>query len=180
MLPYCEADRRLPGASGIGIRLANGEDWLLARPVVRATRGPLTEPDVDDAIERLHEHMTLGEDLPLVAIWDAARRLLAPNYRLSSDEMAGLLEVSPGEEAEGLARAVLDALFGPEDRARGYNDWVRTSLLANGLGGHRFRADELADVLAVLVATGRTVRPEKFVDVCRAAEERSALEHLVG
>lgn len=179
MPPVQEIDRRLPGASGLPLRLADGSAWLLARPAFLAGGRPLTRPDVDDAIDRIHEHMTLGEEIPLVTIWDAAARLMRANYRLDPDELADLLELAPGDEAEAFATAVLDALFGPEDRARSYQDWVRASLLANGLGSCAIGGDELNDVLATLVATGRAVRPERFVDVCRAAEERSSLEQLV-
>jgi hypothetical protein len=174
-----EPQRRKPGARGGLVRLADGQPWLLAEPAFRPRRGSLTTPDLDEAIDRLHEQIVLGEDLCLADVQAAARTLLLANYDLSDVEVADLLEVEPGVEAEELARAVLEILFGPEGRARGYVDWVRASLLANGLAATEIPASALHDVLTLLMATHRTVPPARFVDACRAALDRDSLERLV-
>jgi hypothetical protein len=139
----------------------------------------LTVPAVDPEIDRFYELILLGEDLPLVDVVSVARTLLLANYDLEEHEVAELLEVEPGPEAEALAGVVLESLFGPDQKVRGYVDWVRASLLANGLAFTSIPSSALGDVLAILIATNRTVSPSQFVDACRAARERETLERLV-
>jgi hypothetical protein len=174
-----EHERRKPGARGSLIRLADGQPWLLAEPAFRPRPGGLTIPDVDAALDRFHEQIVLGDDVSLADVQAVARTLLLANYDLSDVEVADLLEVEPGTEAEELARAVLESLFGPESRVRGYGDWVRASLLANGLAASEIPASAINDVLTILMATNRTVPPSQFVDACRAALDRDSLERLV-
>ena len=57
--------------------------------------------------------------------------------------------------------------------------WVRASLLANGLVGVRIHARDLSNVLAVLVATKRSIPLSRFADACRVADERARLEVLI-
>jgi len=90
-----------------------------------------------------------------------------------------LLEVELSDEAETLAGIVLESLFGPDQKVRGYVDWVRASLLANGLAPASIPASAINDVLSILIATNRTVPPSRFVDACRAARDRDSLERLV-
>jgi hypothetical protein len=165
MRDLIEHRRRRPGARGRLVKLADGQPWLLA--------------EVDPQIDRFHEQIILGDDLSLIDVFAVARSLLLGNYELADDEVANLLEVEPGEEAEALARAVLESLFGPDQRVRSYVDWVRASLLANGLAPTAIPASALHDVLAILMATNRTVPPSQFIDACRAARDRDSLERLV-
>jgi len=174
-----EHDRRKPGARGSLVRLADGGRWLLAEPAFRPTPGGLTTPDVDAAIDRFYERIILGEEIDLADVLAVARALLRANYDLSDAEAADLVEVDAGPEAEALARAVLESLFGPDQRVRGYVDWVQASLLANGLSASEIPASAINDVLAILMATNRTVPPAQFVDACRAALDRDARESLV-
>ncbi len=170
---------RKPGARGCPVRLADGHLWLLAEPTVRPGPGSLTRPDVDLALDRFHEQVVLGDDVALADLFSVGRALLRENYDLSDSELASLLEVEPGPEAEALARTILESLFGPDGRTRGYVDWVRASLLANGLTASEIPASALHDVLSILMATNRTVPPARFVDACRAALDRDLREHLV-
>jgi hypothetical protein len=179
MSELSEALRRRPGARGRIVKLADGQPWLLAEPVFQSGSASLTTPDVDREIDRFHEQIVLGDDLSVVDVFSVARRLLLANYELHDDEVAELLEVEPGEEAEALAGAVLESLFGPDQRISGYADWVRATLLANGLGEVSIPASTLPDVLAILMATNRTVPPSHFIDACRAAREHDCLERLV-
>ena len=109
----------------------------------------------------------------------AARALLKENYDLTDEEITPLLSVAPGPESQALTNAVLDALFGPEESTRTYTDWVRASLLANGLDAAELSARDLPNVLAILVATNRTIPLSRFADASQAAGERRALEPLV-
>ena len=113
-----ESTRRRPDARGFPVRLADGQPWLLAEPAFHPGRAVLTTPDVDAAIDRFHEQIVLGEDLWLADVQAVARTLLLANYELSEGELADLLEVAPGPEAEALAGAVLGSLFGTDSRAR--------------------------------------------------------------
>ena len=174
-----EHARRKPGARGRPVRLADGQPWLLAEPIYRPRPEGLTTPDVDAAIEQFYERIVLGEEIALSDVLAAARSLIRANYELTDAEVAALVEVDAGPEAEALARAVLDSLFGPDQETRGYVDWVRASLLANGLSASEIPASALNDVLSILMATNRTVPPARFVDACRAALEREARELLV-
>ena len=179
MRDLSEHERRRPGARGRPVRLADGLPWLLAEPTFRPTSSGLTTPDVDVEMDRFYEQIVLGDDIPLADIMAVGRILLLANYHLTDDEVAELLEVGVGAEAEALAGAVLESLFGPDQRVRGYVDWVRTSLLANGLAISQIPASAINDVLTILMATNRTVSPSQFVDACRAARDRDSLERLV-
>jgi len=179
MRDLSEHRRRRPGAHGNPVRLADGQPWLLAEPTFRPRPKGLTTPDVDAAIDRFYERIVLGEDVALAEILGVARALLLANYDLTDDEVAQLVEIEPGPEAEALARAVLESLFGPDGRVRGYVDWLRASLLANGLATAEIPASAINDVLTILMATNRTVPPAQFVDACRAALDRETLERFV-
>jgi hypothetical protein len=179
MRELLEHQRRKPGARGRLVKLADGQLWLLAEPSFHPGPDGLTIPDVDREIDRFHEQIVLGDDLALVDLLGVARTLLLANYELVDDEVAELLEVEPGEEAETLAKVVLESLFGPDQRICGYIDWVRASLLSNGLAATSIPASALPDVLNILIATNRTIAPSRFIDACRAARERDSLERLV-
>lgn len=161
------------------MKLADGQPWILAEPSFRPSLSGLTTPNVDHEIDRFHEQVVLGNDVYLSDILSVARRLLICNYELTNDEVAILLEVAEGTEAESLAKAVLESVFGPDQRSRTYTDWVRASLLANGLTQSEIPAAAVNDVLSILIATNRTMSPSHFVDVCRAASDRDSLERLV-
>lgn len=179
MRELVEHERRKPDARGRIVRLADGQPWILAEPSFRPTMSGLTTPDVDREIDRFHEQIVLGDDVSLTDILSVARMLLLTNYDLTKYEVAALLEVAEGPEAEALAKVVLESLFGPDQRTRGYSDWVRASLLANGLTQSEIPASAMNDVLSILITTNRTIPPSQFVDVCRAASDRDSLERLV-
>jgi len=179
MRDLLEQKRRKPDARGRLIRLADGQLWMLAQPTFRLSSGSLSTPDFDEQIDRFHEQVMLGDDVALADILEVARTLLLTNYDLTNEEVADLLEVGDGSEAEDLARIVLESLFGPDQRVRTYSDWVRASLLANGLAHAEIPVSAINDVLTILISTNRTVPPSNFVDVCRAAKDRDSLERLV-
>ena len=167
------------GADGSAVRLADGMAWLLATPRYRAAGRTLTMPRVDRPLDQLFERTVFDEATPIETIWEAARALLLANYDLADDELADLLSVAPGDESRELALAGLDALYGPADGSKTYCDWVRASLLANGLGEVEIPTRDLPNVLAILVSTHRTIPVARFVEACRVAEEREDLESLV-
>ena len=174
-----EASRRKPGADGIPVRLADGASWIMAVPRYRADGGPLTDPDVDGEIDRLFERSALSGEVALVDVWSAARTLLLANYDLTDGEFDELASFTPGRGCLAFAATVVEALFGPPQAARTYSDWARASLLANGIVQATIRPGDLANVMAILVATKRTIPASQFIDASRAAEERASLENLI-
>ena len=174
-----ELHRRKSGVDGTIVTLADGQPWLLARPTYQACRGGLTQPHVDGPLDRMFESTVLSEGLSLCDVWEVARELLKRNYDLSDDEACDLLSVAPGAECKALASAILDALFGTQESEKTYTAWIRASLLANGLGRVDIRAGDLSNVLAILVATNRTIPLSQFADACRLMDERARLEALI-
>ena len=174
-----ETERRRPGANGVPVVLSDGQPWLLATPEFRPRPEGLTIPLVDRALDAIFESAVLSESLSLCDLWDVARRLLKANYDLSDDEMADLLGVAPGAEGQELAARILDAVFGVDGSGKTYTAWVRASLIANGLSRADISARDLPNVLAVLVATNRTVPLSRFADACRLMDERARLESLI-
>ncbi|WZO98176.1 hypothetical protein EP7_005232 [Isosphaeraceae bacterium EP7] len=174
-----EAGRRLPKARGTPVLLADGGEWMLARPRLMGDRGSLSEPDVDDALDRIFDGLVLGEPIDPRTIRVAARSLLRPNYDLSEAEAESLVAVPPGPPMRALAATLVESLFGARPGVASFTGWARASLQANGLGGVSIDAGDLSPLLAVLSATGRTIPLADFADVCRDAEERIHLESLV-
>ena len=173
-----EPERRRPGASGIPVTLADGQTWLFAHPRYQPRHEGLTRPRIDGPLDRIFDRAVLNEGLPLCDLWEVARELLRANYDLSGDELNSLLTVPRGDERQ-LASDVLDAVSGIDSGGKGYTAWVRASLLANGLGGVEIPARDLPNVLAVLVATNRTISLPNFADACRLLDERARLESLI-
>ena len=175
-----EYERRKPGAEGRWSSLADGQHWLLANPTYQACRDVLTEPKVDQPLDRLFESRRASRSRRRSATsGKSARSLLKANYDLSDHELAELLSVAPGAESQRLAAAVFEALFGPDQAGRTYGDWVRASLQANGLGSTEIPTRDLSNVLAILVATNRTVPLTRFAEACREVDERANLEALI-
>jgi hypothetical protein len=175
----CEEARRKMGATGTPITLADGQTWLLANPSYQPLRDGVTMPCIDSALDRIFESTILDEGLKLTDLWEVANELLSKNYRLTTIELGKLLSVSPGAESRSFASSILDALFASDQSERSYTAWVRASLLANGLSETKVPAQDLLNVLTILVATNRTMPLSKFVDACRLLEERSRLETLI-
>jgi hypothetical protein len=174
-----EPERRKPGATGHPVVLADGHEWLLAVPRYQPQADGLTTPRIDRPTDRIFECLASQSALSLTDIWEAAIPLLRANYELSNEEVSLLLSVAPGGEADRLTQAVLDIIFGHSSRRRGYSDWIRASLLANGIGDSMISADDLPDVMSILVATHRTVPLTRFADVCQEAQLRDTLDTLL-
>jgi hypothetical protein len=174
-----ELTRRKTEAAGLPVRLADGKPWLLAVPRYLANGESLTLPNVDESIDCLFEQSVLSGEVSIANIAEAARILLLANYNLDDEEFGELASLAPGEESRAFAATVLEALFGPPQAARSYSDWVRASLLANGVVSSAIRPGDLSNVLSILVATKRTIPAPQFIDASRDAEEQASLESLI-
>ena len=179
MSELTEHERRKPGAEGTVVTLTDGRPWLLANPTFRPGERGLTRPQVDRPLERIFESVVLGERLSPVDVLEVARGLLKANYDVSDEEAAQLLSFFQGEESRALAGRVLDALFGSDLAEKSYTSWVRASLFANGLNESEIPARDLVNVLAILIATDRTIPLSKFADACLRLDERARLETLI-
>jgi hypothetical protein len=105
--------------------------------------------------------------------------LLTANYDLTDDEAARLLSVDDGAGLRVLAGEVLGSLFCADRVEKSYTAWVRASLISNGLSREEVPACDLINVLAVLVATNRTIPLSKFAEACRLLDEQARLEALI-
>ena len=174
-----EYERRKAGAEGTPVTLADGQFWLLANPTYCPRSEGLTRPQVDQPLDRIFECTVFGERLSAEDLLKVARELLKANYEVSDEESARLVNVAPGLESRALAGHVLDAMFGADHPEKTYTSWVRASLVANGLSRAEVAARDLVNVLAILVATNRTIPLSKFADACRLLDERARLETLI-
>jgi hypothetical protein len=174
-----EHERRKPGARGSLITLTDGQQWLLANPTYHPGAEGLTQPPVDEPLDRIFESAVLNENLALSDLWEVAGKLLKANYELSSEEVSHLIGLFTEPEGRAFARDVVGALFGSDRGEKTFTRWVRTSLIANGLSQAEIHAEDLMDVLAILVATNRTIPLSRFADACRQADERARLETLI-
>jgi hypothetical protein len=174
-----ESTRRKPGAAGVPIRLSDGHEWLFAIPQFCLNRKSLTTPAIDLELDELFESSTLEGNVSLRSIFSACRLLLLENYLLTDLEIANLLSLASADEAKNLADATMGILFGVQARERSYSDWIRTSLLANGIGMVAITSDQVSDVMNLLVATKRTIPAQQFINACAVAAENSVLESLV-
>jgi hypothetical protein len=167
------------GANGRPIRLSDGKHWLLATPTYCARGGALTRPTVDQPLDRLFDRIALSDGFVIEDIWEIAKALLSDNYTLSTADATQLLTLSNPAELRVLIASVLAALFGSDDTEKTYTDWIRATLIANGLDSAEISTHDLPNVLAILVATHRTVPLSRFADTCSAANERTSLDTLV-
>ena len=174
-----EFERRRPNVNGHSVKLADGGSWLLASPVFLPRAEGLTRPMVDQPLDNLFERSIRGENLEITDLFSIAKSLLLANYELSNEEVETLLEVAPGLESRTFFEGLLSALFGVSRCGKSYTHWIRASLLANGIGIQEIPAGDLLDVIAILVATNRTVPLSKFADACHELDEQSRLEMLI-
>jgi hypothetical protein len=171
--------RRKPGANGTPVTLADGRLWMLANPTYQARPEGLTQPRVDQSLDRIFECSILNKKMPVSVILEIARQLLKANYDLSEAEISKLLSLVPGAETRDFADVVLSALFGTDRSEKTYTSWVRASLIANGLAHAEIPAQDLANVVAILAATNRTIPLAAFADACLVADTRTRLEGLI-
>ena len=174
-----ESERRRAGANGQAVVLSDGASWLLASPVFQPRSEGLTRPLVDQPLDNLFEKAIRGKDLEIADLYEIGKQLLVVNYILSSEEVENLLEFASGSESRRFFESLLSALFGVGERGKSYTQWIRASLLASGIGTQEIPASDILDVMAILMATNRTVPLSKFADACRELDELSRLERLI-
>jgi hypothetical protein len=165
--------RMKDGADGVAVVLSDGNTWLLADGgLANVLDGPRDSID-DDA--RLNGQVQVSEVRRVAFI------LLKANYELSDSEAAGLiLEV----DHQVLTDAVSTALFGPSGGHQTYTAWATSAMLANGLDPEKIPWRFRAHVLSHLVATGRAIPADQFIDSAiagpklRAARARVAAQQV--
>ncbi|MDX2038870.1 MAG: hypothetical protein SFX72_19650 [Isosphaeraceae bacterium] len=161
------------------MRLADGSEWILRHPSYRPTGSSLTDPDIDGPLDRLYDSIVIEQQASLIDVWEIARRLIEPNYDLEAPEIEQLLEVAEGPECQSFVESILGVLFGRRDRERSYTEWIRASMMSNGIDVIQTSGDRLSEVMGVLVSTGRTIPAGKFIEAHAVASDLAALESLV-
>lgn len=148
--------------TGIPIRLADGNEWLLARVG--------SVPEAAWLRNEMFRSMALSESIRSVLLVIAADFALRLNYDLAEDEVAKLLDHSEGwsfrDESEcgkGVDAVVGAYLPNFEDCEFDYDDWLRSTLIINGIAPGSIPSDDLPAVLAQLVALGRAVPLDRLV-----------------
>lgn len=130
--------------------------WILPRAA--------TAREFDVIRDRLFDDMAGSASVGLTDIFLAAWSLIQKHYDLTGMEATQLLARA---ERSTLCDTVVDVLLVPDDPPRRYGDWVRASLVANGLDPATIAADDLPHVLFTLEKTGRCVPLGEFVSIGR-------------
>lgn len=177
--PPRERDRRKARVEGTPIRLSNGEDWVIAYPQISIKTSALSQPNIDEVIDRIYDSVVLDQTVALTDAWIAARVLLLENYYLDDEELGDLLSVADGSESIEFVHSLIACLLGDSAKPSSYIEWVRATLIANGIGADSFSMKDLPAVLSILVATNRAISPFQSIDAHLAMSERNALEGLV-
>ncbi len=141
---------------GTAVIMGDGREWVLANYV--PSLAPVFDRIYDDNLMRGKYR---PEDIRL-----ATSYLLRENYDLTPEAIATLVI---GADNDRLVFAVEDALFGPEREHRTWSDWAIGSMFANGIDPATVPPSRLGVVLEILVETGRTVPPGKFISAAEAA-----------
>lgn len=164
--PLTPEARRLEFADdpgGVPLEI-DGQIWTL--PLA------LTHPGLDALREEILTRGHLRGAYPAEMLERAGGILLGGGYDLSGPEQWVL---AASAKLDDLRDAVEECLLAQAERPRGYRDWVRSSLLANGLDPDLMPEADLPHVLHQLVATRRAIPAHEFLDVALAGAKRAAL-----
>lgn len=153
--PLTPEDRARGGTlAGVPVALKGGSKWVLAH-------GRLDRV-LDDWRDRLFDSMVMRGQVVNREVWAAGYLLLRTNYQLNPFEALELFEGA--DEAQAVADAVMEALFGPERPRRTYSTWARASLYANALDPRAIPPEDLPRVLDILIATRRTLPMDRYLE----------------
>lgn len=157
-----------PGAT-VGAKLAIGDHtWLLPLAMTSADLDPFR----NEMIRQCAFKGTYSADL----LRDAGQLLLMMGYDLRANEAYYLIRSAP---LDPLRDALEEALLAYSDnREVGYHDWVRSSLIANGIAPELVDDADLPHVLNQLLATGRAVPPDKFLGVAIEGAQFQAIKNM--
>lgn len=177
--PLTPADRSLSlperPITGIPMRLADGNDWLLAHMGNAEGGGPLRN--------QLCDSVFFAGRLPATLLHPLVHHALAINYEISEKETFDLL-FSEGyspfkavDDQPAPVKAVVGAwLPSEEDCEFEYDDWLRSSLIINGIDPATIPADDVPAVVAHLRGLGKIIEPSIFVGAMREGAKRQ--DHL--
>jgi hypothetical protein len=157
-------DRLKPGATGTRYPIGPAELLL-----------PEFVPEFAECWDRVYDGRFLAGSYDAADLRACVMHLVLVNYDVSLDEALGAAVLAHPDE---LVAPVEAALYSPPEgaRARTWSRWARASLIAGGIRPDTVHPADLQDVLDVLVMTGRTVPPERFVGSAYYRAERDALD----
>jgi len=161
--------RALEGAAGVPVVLGDGATWLLADGGLRNALDPIRD--------RMDDAARLSGQVDMTDVGEAAWLMLAGNYDLARDQLAALIL---GADHGALAKAVMEALFGPEAPRRTYTAWAASALIASGIDPAAVPGDLRPHVLAQLVGTGRAIPLESYIESAAAAGRLAAIRSRAG
>ena len=146
--------------------MGDGRVWLLADYI----------PSIAPCWDSLHDGNYLRGRYALEDVQLAASHLILENFDLTPEAVATLIV---GADADALVRAVEDAMFGPERAHVTWSEWALGSLFANGIDPASVPPDRLRGVLVILVATGRTISPGKYISAAVAGSRFASIRSRI-
>lgn len=125
------------------------------------------DPAWDKHRDTYYDEITLRDRLIRSQAEPVVYAALHRNYDLSGPELAALLTMFSTPE---LTEAAFAILVIPQDAGYGFSEWMHATLAINGIDPKNVAPGTIPAILCLLVATGRTIPPEKFcqADIARA------------
>jgi hypothetical protein len=163
-VPLTPEDRARNGADGTAVLLGDNQHWLIPSSV-HATF-------LNGHRDRMYEQMLSRGSVAMTDIHAVAWTLLNVNYALTPEEAFTLIRST---DNSALTDAVCNSLLGEDDPVRSYSNWVRSSLLCNGIKPEDISPADLPHVLHQLVNTSRAQPIEEYTHIARALEKRRGL-----
>lgn len=155
---------------GIGVTLADGNRWELARAGLGREWNHLAQYR-----DHIFDEAVLTDMIRTNYIRAAAVFLLRVNYDIDEDYALALVCNTP---AADMGDAVAEALVGVQGERKTCTAWMRATLICNGIAPEGVHPDDLPHVLEMLVLTGRAIHAREYTDAGVAAEKRASLMNL--
>ncbi len=172
-----EARQLFDEISGVPCPMADGRIWKLARAGLAGSAIELRD-DLFDTLAA-EEHAT-REDTICAVHWG-----LIHNYDVSTEEVWELIGDREGYRLDGVYRVEDQGPLKPIDAIIAamvptaeicefrYTDWLRASLIANGLDPAAIPPDDIPGVILTLIGTGRALPPERMIASARHGADRA-------
>jgi len=135
--------------------MGDGQDWMIARCGLVST--------LDDVREALFkEHMRGRGSYSLGNLMVVVFFGLRVNYDLAREEINALMQVTDFSE---IVDKVIEAILPTEAKDRSFTDWMKASLILNGIQPDSVHRDQLPHVIDMLQRLGKTVPYRDYTDL---------------
>jgi hypothetical protein len=160
--PTPKSRARHAGIVGVPLEVA-GQTWLLAHGGLRLA--------MREGRDSLFDDWIYSSQVDVFDCRALAFRLLRINYDLAEAEGFDLvLSADPSALANAVVRAAIP-LVAPR---KTFTDWAEGALWANGVDPDKVPPHALPHVLAQLIATGRAISFDDYIDSAVGAAKRAA------